>query len=111
MVPGAAPLVHEYRDEEGCQGKVDALGGEGQDPAQDGAQGGTGHPITLIEQAHQKIIPLGVRPGAVEGVGLVRQGEDQVWLAPAGVAVFVDHGNAVKEVPGVDHQGRHGGGE
>ena len=52
----------------------------------------------------------GLLPGD-QGVGLVGQGEDQIGLCITGAFVGIDHGNAVEQVTGVDHQGGQGGGQ
>ena len=41
---------------------------------------------------------------AKERIGLIRQGENQIWFAFSGAFVLSEHGHAVKNMPCVDHQ-------
>ena len=108
MVLGGEPLLHKNGDEKGRQHKVDALEADGDQRPGETAQHRACHPVDLVEKGYQQAVAVPVRvvvhllPGD-QGVGLVRQGEDQIGLGP-GALVAIHHGDAVKEVPGVDHQ-------
>ncbi len=45
----------------------------------------------------------------MDGKGLVAQPEDQIGLLPAQVLEFVQHGQAIEQMTGVDHQGQQEG--
>ena len=79
--------------------------------AQHAAQCGAGHPVKLVEQRDEEIEPPPVDPlrdlgGAIDAEGLIAHAIDEVGLFPAQSLKFIQHGNAVKKVPRLDHQ-RH----
>ena len=102
-------------DEQGGEGKINAGEVHGQLSCQ-GAQDGAHHPIALVQHGNQEKIPVPVqvlrRPLGDQGKGLVSEGKNQVGLFLPGAFVGIHHGDAVKEVAGVDHQcGQSGGGQ
>ena len=114
MVLGAEPLFHENGDEQGSQDKFDAFVVDGNQRACNGAQDGTCDPVDLVKQGHQKTITVAAEAfgGAVAGhqrVGLVGQSKNQVGFLLSGAFVGIHHGNSVKQVAGIDHQGGQGG--
>ena len=46
-----------------------------------------------------------------QGVGLIGEGENQVGLFLSGTLVGIHHGDAVKQMPGIDHERRQGCGQ
>ena len=116
VVIGAEPLLHENGDEQGSQGKVDALEVERQHRAGDTAYHGADDPVDLIEEGHQKAVAVaadtvGHLVLGDQGVGLVGEGEDHVGLFLAGALVGIYHRDAVKQMPGIDQQGGHSSGK
>ncbi len=116
MVLGAEPLLHEDGDEQRGEDKFDALIIDGQQGAGQRSQHCASHPVSLVKQGHQEAILVAAHAcGRLvfghQGVGFIGEGEDQVGLLPSGALVGVHHGNAVKQVAGVDQQSGQGGGE
>ncbi len=114
MVLVDLPLADEHDDEESGHDKLNALGVEVDDVAQQGSCRGPGHPINLVQDGHKKQEPAGVYPlrsvhRAVDGERLVAQAEDEIGLFPAQVFEFIQQGQPVKQMPRVDHDGQEEG--
>ena len=108
------PLGEEHHHEQGGHDELNPRGVKLDEVPQQGTQGGPCHPVDLVEDGDEKHEPPPVDPrrrghGAVDGEGLVTQAEDEVGLFPPQVLKLVQHGQAVEEVPGVDHQGQQEG--
>jgi len=110
------PLVEEDDHEHGRHDEIDALSAEGQDSAEGRAHGRAGDPVDLVQQGDEEHEPalihaLGRLCRTGDGKGLVAHGEDHVGAAQAVAAVALQHGQAVKKMPCLDHQrhqkGRH----
>ena len=107
-------LLQEDDHEHSGHHKVQTLGIKGNVRANNAAQGGGNDPIALVQQGNEEIEPASVHPfgnggGAVDGEGFVAQAEDEVEPLPAQPLVLVQHGDAIKEVPRLDHQGHEKG--
>ena len=109
MVFGAEPLFHENGDEQGGQSKIDAFKIDGQYASGQTSQHSTGNPVKVVERGYQQTVTQ-IRlllPG-YQGIGLVGKSKDQIRLFLSGTLVGIDHGNAVKQMPGIDHKGSQG---
>ena len=105
MILVGYPLAQKHRDKQRCQGKVDPLKVERQHRSRQGAQCRSGDPVEMVQQRQPETVgEASLLSGTNQGIGLVRQSEDQIGFAPSGVPVAVQHGDAVKEMPGVDKQ-------
>ena len=108
------PLLQEDDHEHGGHHKIQTFGVEGNQGAEEPAQGSAGDPIQLIQCRDPEEKPALVNfrrnsGGAGDGEGLVTQAENQVGLFPAGVLISVQQSDSVEQVPGVDHQGHDEG--
>ena len=111
MVLFLEPLVHEDDDEHRRHHKVESLGVEAQEPAEDAAERRAQKPVEFIEQRNEEIEPpavhtLGDLRRVVDAERLVAHGVDEVRLFPARALVLVEHRNAVKQVARLDHHRR-----
>ena len=107
----AEPLLYKDGDEQGCQNKFDAFVVDGDQRTGNRSQNGTGNPVDLIEQGNQKAVAMAgdaIRCTVLgdQGVGLVGQRENQIGLLLACSFIGIHHGDAVKQVAGIDGQGR-----
>ena len=109
------PLVHDDCDEQRCQHKVDAFARKRQYAAGHSAERTAENPVALVKERNEKVVvePRIVRRGvaAKQRVGFVRQRKHQVRPPPRRAFVFVDHGDAIEQMPRVDHQRGHGCGQ
>ena len=112
VVLAAEPLLHKDGDEKGRQNELDALKVQGQQTPGKAPQHAAQHPVDLIEKGNQEAVTQlrGLFLG-YQGVGLVRQRKDQVRLLFSGPLVGLHHGDPVKQMPGVHHQGSQGRGK
>lgn len=112
MVAVLLPLIHDDRDEQRRQYKVDPVALERQHTAGRRAERAAEDPVTLVKEGDEKVVVKArvVRCGiaAKQRVGLVRQRKHQIRPPPRRAFVFVDHGDTVKQMARVDHQGGHG---
>ena len=111
MVLFLQPLLQKDNYKHRRHHKIQPLGIEMDEAAQHAAQCGAGHPVKLVEQRDEEIEPPPVDPlrdlgGAIDAEGLIAHAIDEVGLFPAQSLKFIQHGNAVKKVPRLDHQ-RH----
>ena len=114
VILGGEPLFHEDGDKQGGEDKVDALQIHRQQGTGQTTHHGTGNPVELIQDRHQQTVAVAVdslRDMGDQGVGLIGEGKNQVGLFLSGAFVGIHHGDAVKQVPCVDQEGGHGGGE
>ena len=101
------PAVHEDGKEEGGEHEFDAASVEGQAVAE-ACPGGSGeNPVAFVEQGNEEVVPapvhtFGHMAHAEYGECFVDKPVDEVRLEFPRISVPVQHGNAVKQVPGVD---------
>ena len=116
VVVGAEPLLHKNGDEQGGEDEFDALVIDGDQRSCQGAKYRACHPVDLVEEGDQEAVAVvadpfgGLTPGN-QGISFVRQGKNKVGLLLSGTLVGSHHGDAVKQVPGIDHQSGQRGGE
>ena len=113
VIFGTEPLLHKNRHKEGSQDKVDAFIVQGDQGTHQTAQHRSGHPVNLVEEGNQEAVAMtadAFRHLVLRNqrIGFVRKGENQVGLLPACTLVGIHHGDAVKQVAGIDHQGGQG---
>ena len=104
-------LLKEDDHEHGRHHKVQALRIKGEHRAQLCPEGCPQDPVAPVEQRHPQVEPapvdsLGRLHSAVDGEALVTHAVDEDGHFPAMAAVFLQHGQAVKQVPRLDEQ-RH----
>ena len=109
MVLGLLPLIDEHHGEQRRHDEFDAGGVKVQDRAEQRAERRARDPVGLVEQGDEEHEPAAVHAlrrgdGAVDGEGLVAHAEDQVGLFPAHALVLFQHGDAVEQMPRIDHQ-------
>ena len=105
------PLLQENDHEHGGHDKIQPLGAEGDEGTEDPAQSRAREPVQVVQKGHKehKPAPVHVRRnlrGIIDGKGLVAHAEDEVDLFQPHAAETVQHGNAVEQVPRVEHE-RH----
>lgn len=110
VVLAAAPLLDHDDQKQRSHREINAGGIKGDDAAQQRTGHAARHPIHLVEQRSEEVVAVLVDTlwhiaAAHDGIRLVRQGENQVRFGRAGIFIALQHRNAVKQVPGVDHQG------
>lgn len=114
VVLRAQPLLHKDGGKQGGQRKVNAGEIQRQVPQQ-GADDGAEYPVALVKQGYPETIAdavnsVGQHGAGDQGIGLIRQREDQVRLFLSRLLVGIHHGKPVEQVPGVYHQGGQRGG-
>jgi len=110
VFPGAEPLLYENGDEQGGEGKLHALVVDGQQGSGQCTQQSAGDPVDMVEQGDPEAVAAAADPlrnlvPGNQGIGLICKTEDQIGLFPSGVLVGTDHGDAVKQMPGIHHKG------
>ena len=108
------PLLQKQHHEQRRQGEIQTRGVEGQEAAQQAAQGRGGYPVAVIQQGYPEVevLPrhaLRRLQGGDQGKGLVAEDVDQERANLAQALVFIQHTDAVKNVPGVHHNGQQEG--
>ena len=109
MVPFLQPLLQKDNYKHRRHHKIQPLCIEMDEAAQHAAQCGAGHPVELVEQRDEEIEPPPVDPlrdlgGAIDAEGLIAHAIDEVGLFPAHALVLFQHGDAVEQMPRIDHQ-------
>ena len=84
---------------------------EGDEGAEDAAQGRARKPVQVVQQGHKKHEPAPVHvrrnfSGIIDRKGFVAHAEDEIDFFQAETAEPVQHGNPVEQVSGVEHE-RH----
>lgn len=103
--------VDRQHGEQGGHGEIQAGDVHGDDRAQRGAGGRSGHPVGVQGRLDPQDAAAGPGPGPVaggEGVGLVGQRECAVGLAGRAGDLVQGEGQRVEHVPGVDQEGGQG---
>lgn len=103
--------VDRQHGEQGGHGEVQAGDVRGDDSAQRGAGGRSGHPVGVHGRLDPQDAAAGPGPGRVaggQGVGLVGQRERAVGLAGRSGDLVQGEGQRVEHVPGVDQEGGQG---
>lgn len=109
MVLCVEPLFHKNGDEQGSENEFDAFKIQGQQASGQGAQGSAANPPALVKKGYQQAVAVegdpvwGLIPGN-ERIGFVGQGKNKVGLFLSGPLVGINHGDAVKQVTGIDNQ-------
>lgn len=111
MIVAALPLADKDSNKERRQYKVQSFGIKGNAASKQAAQGCAGHPVQLVKGGNKEHEPALVDAGrdscrAVDGKGFVAHAEDKVGLLPAHPLEALQHGDAVEQMTGVNHQ-RH----
>ena len=108
MLPPCEPLLDVNGHKEGGHGKINPRRIKRQNRAQQGTNRAARHPIELVKQGQEKIIPMGIDPlgnavNAGQGLGFVGQRVHQIQFFAARALITFDHGEAVKQMPRVYH--------
>ena len=116
VIFGAQPLLYEDGYKQGSEDEFDALKIDLQQRTGRSPQGGAAYPPDVVKERHPETVavaPDTFRKGgtAGEGIGFIGEGKDHVRLFGTGPLVGIHHGDAVKQMPGVDHQSGQGGGD
>ena len=106
------PLFQENHHEHGSHDKIQPFCAEGNQRSENSSQSSPENPVKVIQQRHKKHEPSPVHIlrnlcRIVDGKSLITHAENQINLFQSRPPEPVQHGDAVKQVPGVDHQ-RHG---
>lgn len=105
------PPVQVNNHKKGGHGKIDAGSIKGQERPGNTFKQRSAYPVKAVENCDENLEPPLVHTlrwlhGAVDGKGLIAHSEDQEKLLSPGSPVFIQHRNAVEEMPCIDHQGQ-----
>src|SRR5699024_8765238 len=106
------PLFQENYHKHGGHDKVKSLCVEMYQRSEDTSQRRAEEPVKMVQQRHKKHEPASVHvvryiSGIVDGKTFVAHAKNQVYFLPSDSPEFFQHGYAVKQVAGIDHEG-HG---
>lgn len=103
------PLVEEHHHEQSGEDEFESVGVQRGEPLpQQAAERRAEHPVELVEQGDEAVEPTMVHAlrdlrAGVHREGLVAQAVDEIELLHSHVPVFAEHGDAVEDVAGADH--------
>lgn len=111
MLFRAEPLLHKNRDKESGQSEFHALVVDGQKCAGEDSKQSSADPIDVVKEGDPETVTAVAETfrDLILGnkrVGFIGQTENQICFAYADMPIAIQHRNAVKQMPCVDHQRR-----
>ena len=106
------PLLEEDHDKHRCHHEIQTLSVKVDQGTEDPAQCSAEKPVKMVERGYKEHKPAFVdifrdHGSVIDRKALITHAEDEIKGTPSIASVFFQHGNAVEQMPGVDHK-RHG---
>ena len=103
------PLLEKDHDKHGCHDEIESLGVKMDQGTKDPAQSSAEKPVKMVERGDEKHEPAFVdvfwdHGSVIDRKALVTHSEDEIKGTPSVSPVFFQHGDAVEQMPGIDHK-------